>query len=393
MFSCLHHLQFIATFPLVPDGAYVVLTRSPQNVFVWCGSSVSTDIRSNATKHATSLLQDSSDDISIQFEVQGQESSLFTDAFEYVNVSPPPPTKTAAHAPDAVVADEEDEDDEASVPASTVSGAAGAAAAPGAAVGGGKKKKKKKKNKNGPGDAPAVPEPPAEPLVEEKVAIVEAKVVAEPVVEQQQQPEEENIVVAAVVEKEGVQPYKPGAAEAAVIAELETKLEKPLLSAEENQNEEEKTPPTAVPTPAAAPVSSPPPLAAPPAAAPRQQVEVKPTLVAAAITPTKATNKTSDTNSSVVAAKTYLADSAKAWGGVGTPPVKSAASVSIPPGTKFFSYVELKELRADSGIDMTAKETYLTDEEFAKVFKKEKSAFLAQPAWRQQIQKKDVGLW
>jgi len=50
-------------------------------------------------------------------------------------------------------------------------------------------------------------------------------------------------------------------------------------------------------------------------------------------------------------------------------------------------------MRADSGIVMTSKESYLSDEEFVKVFKKDRAAFLAQPAWRQQQQKKDVGLW
>jgi hypothetical protein len=42
------------------------------------------------------------------------------------------------------------------------------------------------------------------------------------------------------------------------------------------------------------------------------------------------------------AAKSYLADSAKAWGGVDSPPPPAAAAVEIPPGKKFFSYEELK---------------------------------------------------
>lgn len=47
----------------------------------------------------------------------------------------------------------------------------------------------------------------------------------------------------------------------------------------------------------------------------------------------------------------------------------------------------------DNAIDMTSKELYLSDEEFIKVFKKDRAAFLAQPRWRQQLQKKEVGLW
>lgn len=50
-------------------------------------------------------------------------------------------------------------------------------------------------------------------------------------------------------------------------------------------------------------------------------------------------------------------------------------------------------MRIDSGIDMTCKESYLTAEEFMTVFKKDIAAWKALPAWRRQLQKKDVGLW
>ena len=50
-------------------------------------------------------------------------------------------------------------------------------------------------------------------------------------------------------------------------------------------------------------------------------------------------------------------------------------------------------LRPESGIDMTRKEAYLTDAEFEKVFGRERSAWSAQPAWRQQMAKKAAGLW
>jgi hypothetical protein len=99
----------------------------------------------------------------------------------------------------------------------------------------------------------------------------------------------------------------------------------------------------------------------------------------------------STSKESVVAgARSYLTDSAKAWGGTQTAvelPVESVQPDRTIP------YEELKAMRADSGIDMTHKEKYLSDEEFVKIFKKERNAFLSQPFWRQQLQKKDVGLW
>lgn len=88
----------------------------------------------------------------------------------------------------------------------------------------------------------------------------------------------------------------------------------------------------------------------------------------------------------------YLADSAKAWSPVPVTPQKNK-SVPIPAGTKFFTYEELKALRPESGVDMTCKESYLSDEEFEKIFKKDRATWNAQPAWRRLMQKKDVGLW
>lgn len=93
---------------------------------------------------------------------------------------------------------------------------------------------------------------------------------------------------------------------------------------------------------------------------------------------------------------TFLAESAKAWGGVSggdAPPAPQAGEVKVKPGEKTFSYEELKALRVDSGIDMTHKEAYLSDAEFEKVFGKDRAAFQALPAWRQQMAKKDKGLW
>eukprot|EP00891_Asterochloris_glomerata_P001040 jgi/Astpho2/1040/Aster-x0041 len=83
------------------------------------------------------------------------------------------------------------------------------------------------------------------------------------------------------------------------------------------------------------------------------------------------------------------------------------AESAVPPrafevkhavGSKTLPYEELKGLTPEhnAGIDFTCKESYLDDDEFAKVFQKwnlDKSKFQAQPKWRQIMQKKEVGLW
>jgi hypothetical protein len=47
----------------------------------------------------------------------------------------------------------------------------------------------------------------------------------------------------------------------------------------------------------------------------------------------------------------------------------------------------------ETGVDMTCKESYLSDEEFLQVFKMSRADFNAQRAWRRQLQKKNVGLF
>lgn len=210
------------------------------------------------------------------------------------------------------------------------------------------------------------------------------------------------------MEKKEEESAKPTAAEAAVIAELQQKLSPMKVAEPEEKIEEEKddTPVVSDPLP-------PPHAAVPPPAAPQQpkkeETPVKPTTSpkpqpATSSPVVKSTLSAATPASPVVgskgpviaAAKTYLADTAKAWGGVadGSPAQTPATiDVKVAPGQKMFSYAELKELKGQSGIDMTSKEKYLSDEEFKKVFNKDKSAFLAQPAWRQQLQKKEVGLF
>ncbi|KAL4859359.1 DNA replication complex GINS protein SLD5 [Chlorella vulgaris] len=63
---------------------------------------------------------------------------------------------------------------------------------------------------------------------------------------------------------------------------------------------------------------------------------------------------------------TYLADSAKAWGGVGGGGGSGSPApleVKIKPGEQSFGYEELKGMRGDSGIAMASKEAYLSDTE------------------------------
>ncbi|GAB4822817.1 hypothetical protein N2152v2_009863 [Parachlorella kessleri] len=98
----------------------------------------------------------------------------------------------------------------------------------------------------------------------------------------------------------------------------------------------------------------------------------------------------------------YLADSAKVWGGapVGAPAPAAATSPGTDPVELKYKplkdtlpYEELKGLRAEDGIDPARKEEYLSAEEFVKVFGKERADFKAQPMWRQQMAKKKAGLF
>lgn len=79
------------------------------------------------------------------------------------------------------------------------------------------------------------------------------------------------------------------------------------------------------------------------------------------------------------------------------PAAPAAAATANPPkppvvvsGT--YSYDDLKNNRIP-GIDPAHKEKYLSDEEFLKVFKVNKTQFNAFPAWKEQAEKKKVGLF
>jgi len=72
--------------------------------------------------------------------------------------------------------------------------------------------------------------------------------------------------------------------------------------------------------------------------------------------------------------------------------VAAAAQAAIPPGSKTFSYEELKG-KVVAGIDPSKKELYLSDAEFQKVFATSKAEFAKQPAWKQTDAKKKAGLF
>eukprot|EP00735_Rhodelphis_limneticus_P008799 TRINITY_DN2282_c0_g2::TRINITY_DN2282_c0_g2_i1::g.6851::m.6851 TRINITY_DN2282_c0_g2::TRINITY_DN2282_c0_g2_i1::g.6851 ORF type:complete len:838 (-),score=368.98,sp/O75366/AVIL_HUMAN/40.36/0.0,Gelsolin/PF00626.17/1.1e-17,Gelsolin/PF00626.17/3.6e-16,Gelsolin/PF00626.17/2.5e-10,Gelsolin/PF00626.17/4.5e-18,Gelsolin/PF00626.17/2.1e-09,Gelsolin/PF00626.17/3.1e-09,VHP/PF02209.14/7.7e+03,VHP/PF02209.14/8.2e-14,Viral_helicase1/PF01443.13/0.15 TRINITY_DN2282_c0_g2_i1:57-2528(-) len=70
-----------------------------------------------------------------------------------------------------------------------------------------------------------------------------------------------------------------------------------------------------------------------------------------------------------------------------------SAECSIPVGSKFFPYEELKAKRGALGVDTKVLELYLSDADFQAVFKISKSEFTAMPKWKQDQKKKEVQLW
>ena len=58
-----------------------------------------------------------------------------------------------------------------------------------------------------------------------------------------------------------------------------------------------------------------------------------------------------------------------------------------------FDVEQLKTMKGADGIDPTVKERYLTAEAFQELFGLDEAAFAAQPLWRRQQRKKDVGLF
>ena len=70
-----------------------------------------------------------------------------------------------------------------------------------------------------------------------------------------------------------------------------------------------------------------------------------------------------------------------------------AAAPEISSDDRKFSHEELKGMKKGSGIDLAAKEKYLSAEEFEAVFKMTAAEFAEMKLWRQQAEKKKVGLF
>ena len=58
-----------------------------------------------------------------------------------------------------------------------------------------------------------------------------------------------------------------------------------------------------------------------------------------------------------------------------------------------FSLAVLKERPLPEGVDPARLETYLSDDDFKKVFKMDREQFAKMPGWKQTKTKKDVGLF
>lgn len=370
--------MYVGLLFLGTDSAYVVLRKeAPQLLFVWTGSEASNEAKGAAAQHAADLLSELDEEIKVGTQLQGQETDEFLALF----------LKT-----ECIETGKIDHIDEGNavkdIPAAVQTASTTA-----------KKKKKKKKNKantaaaaaSGEVDEEADPEAEQEP--EHSTAEDGTKQTSAPIPENTAVPEEEGAA-------NTVTPAAESGAVVVLSAEDEAvTFQAPKKSAEtmgvDVREPSEQGPPAAQPA-TEVPVDSETPVPAgkkesmaPEASTTTPAKEIKPTTPLVAVLPTPSP----EAKSSVIkAAKSYLADSAKAWGGVMTPNVGSPA-VTAPPGDHFISYEELKNMRVESGIDMTCKEMYLSDEDFVKVFKKERGEWFAQPAWRRQLQKKEVGLW
>lgn len=135
-------------------------------------------------------------------------------------------------------------------------------------------------------------------------------------------------------------------------------------------------------------------LAALKAAAPEKDAPV-PTLPKLRKTPVKgpelngggAVNGSNDGDASAAAPPTPLRP--------GVPSVASGAAAEIitAAGSKVIAYDELKGMDASTGVDMTQKESYLSDAEFRSVFEMTKDEFGKMALWKKQAAKKKVGLF
>jgi len=266
------------------DSAYVVLrTEAPQLLSVWAGEDAAIASKGSAASHAAELLTDLEDHVTIGKEAQGSESADFLSLFPSISYGTPAATEGPAESLEEA-SDEADEPED--VPG-----------APAAATASKKKKKKKNKNKGGNGGAPpAAPEP-----VQEAAAIETEALDAEF--------ELEEAVALPVLPSSPVKAEEPVAEEPEPAPQPEVTAPSPVpaaasptaaASSARSPAEAAQTPAKSpTPTKAATPLARTP---TPAAASPARKPAASPASAAAPA-------------ASPVATKSYLADSAKAWGG------------------------------------------------------------------------------
>jgi hypothetical protein len=363
--------------PASADAAYVVFkSEEPLALYVWDGDAAPREAKTAAAARAAELSLTTAEAVSVLRQEQGAEApafkALFPAGVEHVGAAAPAKKKkrknkkgkggpAAAGGAPAAAGAEDAEDASAAgsaSPSEPVSPTAAAEAAPAPA----------------PTPAPAV--------------VVEATSLKSPT------PEVAAAAEQATPEAEPAAPISPPAAESPAKEPAATppKAASPAPAAATPPKAASPAPPPAAaptPPPAASPPAPPPAAATPPAAKP------SPSPAAPARTPPSVARRVSaglidPLTRRESASATYLESSAKAWGGAAAPPPLDAAKVA---GGRTIPYTELKALRAEAGVEMAAKEAYLSDAEFEKVFGRGRAEWLAQPAWKRTLQKKAVGLF
>lgn len=355
------------------DQAYVVLAPAEEaeaqlRVYLWAGDAAPQENVSAAAKHASDLK--SSREASFLRQQHGQETDDFKQLFaSFEVVSAGVTEELAEDSGDGVEGEQGDAEEEAP-------GATGAAA--------GSKKSKKKKNKSKQQQAPQEAEPQAAETKPEAAAAVPAET-AEPV------------SPPAPAAKVASPAPAPAAKASPSPAPADKATPSPVAAASSPAPTAEAKSPASQATPAAA---TPPERKGTVEEVPVESVsKVKQQLmgrIEGSLADPLAKKQQSKDGEKTGKASTFLADSAKAWGGVsngGASAAPKPMDVKVKPGEKTFGFEELKAMRVEAGINMALKEAYLSDAEFEKVFGKDRVAFLAQPAWRQQMAKKQVGLW
>jgi len=73
------------------------------------------------------------------------------------------------------------------------------------------------------------------------------------------------------------------------------------------------------------------------------------------------------------------------------PPLPISTTIEFP--TIFFPYSELIKLPPPPEVDISKRELYLEDTEFASLFKLTKKEFVVLPKWKQIVLKKEVKLF